>query len=118
MPFILQIRSEDEKFKERFDTKRSAITRANAIMDAGTIVKATRHGPQSVYVPEKVWVTRMPRRNVVWQRLPDTYEVNKAGELITITHIHDIAGDERILKIKDDERMAQKRLWRVKEGLE
>jgi len=118
MPFTLQIRSEDEKFKERFDKKSKAIERANTIIDAGTIIKATRHGPAATYVPEKVWITRMPRGNVIWQRLPDTFKLNEAEELITIKHIWDGVEEARLLKIEDDKRYEKKRQWRVERGLE
>lgn len=119
MPFILKINTDDsEKFKEPFSTKRAAITRANVIMDAGTIIKATRHGPASTYIPNKVSITRMPRNKVVWERQPNTYEFDEAEALITKTHIFDGVEQERLLKIKDDKRMEEKRRWRIEQGLE
>lgn len=104
MPFILKINTDDEQFKESFKTRAAAVSRANAVMDAGTIVKGTRRATKASYTPYKVAVTRMPRGKVVFLRT----------EKLTV----DAKTEEAALKTRDDVRMEEKRLWRVKEGLE
>lgn len=96
MPFIVKINTDGDKFKEPYDTRLEAVTRANAIMDAGEYIKTTRHGIDSTYIPYKVLVTRMPRGKVILIRT----------EIETI----DVLASEALLKIKDDERMIEKGL--------